>query len=166
MQLLGLELSTWDPKQPFECLVEELKKNGPLRVLGFFGRGATHLPPKKTNWKVDNRDVYSWLPSERKHAPFAHSVLLIGAEKFPTRNIVYYIDPNDTSDPSHPEKQKIYAMSYETLTNPHYILNNECKKANDGSNKTRFHWVGHAMYKAKESTFGQLREIFFLNSFH
>ncbi len=133
----GLQTSSWHPHQPIEKLIDELKRCGPLVVAGCFGTSHYLYPPRKLGKQVEGREVYGWMKNDLKKpaAISGHMVLLVGAEKEKTRGYVYYIDVNDDSDPQHPEKQRIYMMSYEKLTSAesicdlHGILRNNAPEA-------------------------------------
>ena len=117
-KMYGLEISSWRPVHPIESLIQELKQHGPLFVQGCFGSEYYSVPPRKLEKVLEGREVYGWLKSDLKESSFVndHAILIVGAEKIETRGFVYFIDPNDESDPQDIKKQKIYVMSYERLT--------------------------------------------------
>ena len=67
--------------------------------------------------KVQERSLWGWRPNatRRQGAEINHSVVLVGArdEWLGSKKIehIYYIDPNDPSDPENVESQRIYVMS-------------------------------------------------------
>jgi hypothetical protein len=129
----GLVVSDWHPKQPFESLVQELDKHGPLSVGGAFGRPHYIFPAKPLKRQIEGRQLYGWNKDDPKREGIVtvHQILIVGAEKTEKQQLVYYIDPMDDSDPAHPEKQRIYAMSYEKLTSPENIFDNHGFRGHD-----------------------------------
>lgn len=115
----NLEISSWLPNQPIDDLLKELKKRGPLAILGRFGKRYYIDPPQQLG-QIQNRNTYGWLKTSKKNDinDNTYIILLIGAEQKPSYQIVYYLDPQEASDPKHPEEQRVYAMSYQTLTSP------------------------------------------------
>lgn len=111
----GFKVSLWSPSQPFEALVQELQTHGPLVVAGCFGRLQYSVSERKLNRKVMGRELFGWNKADPRNPnpSVGHTILLVGAETIGTRNYVYYIDPEDTSDPAHPEQQRVFCMSYE-----------------------------------------------------
>lgn len=117
--LLGLKQSDWHPGQPFEGLIKALQEGGPLTVEGSFGLPHYNAPPRKLTKTVAGREIFFWDKNDPKimGTVLSHMVLIVGAEKNQEREFVYYIDPCDESDPAHPEKQRIFLMSYDKLIN-------------------------------------------------
>ena len=111
----GIKISSWLPSQPIENLIDELTHHGPLGVAGSFGWVSYDVPARKLGKKIENRDIYYWRKDDPKK-DVGHIILIVGAEKIGINGFVYYIDPNDDSDPAHPETQPIYMMSYKKLT--------------------------------------------------
>lgn len=155
---LGLQQSKWDPRQSFNEFLSHMSKEGPFVVEGFFGSQFYNSPPVGTREAVENRRIFGWPKGSRlSHQDYkgssAHVILLVGAQKLPSKNVVYFIDPNDISDPEHPEKQKIYAMTYETLTNKHYIVDNLGLQLHtiEEDPKIAGSTVGYALVKKKSS---------------
>lgn len=122
-RLYALKVSTWHPTQNITALIEELQAHGPLTMLGSFGIPAYLEPPIKLNFKIEDREVYGWKKSVDKVGieVTGHAILVVGAEKTDTKELVYYIDPIDESDPEYPEKQRIFAMTYKSLISPERI---------------------------------------------
>lgn len=143
-ELYHLEISSWHPKESIEHLIAELQKNGPLIVGGCFGALHYSVPPRKLGKQIEGRAVYGWIKTDPKNTNpvTGHSILLVGAEKTSTRELVYYIDPEDSSDPSDPEKQRIYCMSYERLTSAENICDYHGFKRNNAP-----HTIGYALYR-------------------
>lgn len=114
----GLDVSSWHPQQPFLDLQQSLERQGPLAVGGCFGRAHYLMEPKMMGRTIADRPIYFWSKSDPRNPGrvTGHMILLVGAERVDSRELVYYLDPMDESDPHHPEKQRIYAMSYERLT--------------------------------------------------
>lgn len=144
--LYKLNKSSWKPsreiKEGIDELINELKKHGPLMILGDFGPSAYIDQPFKTKEKISSRNIYAWRPGARRIESMAgHSILLVGAKKTHDNAYVYFIDPIDPSDPLDRDKQKIYAMSFKNLTSNicsltgHKELNSEIGYAYHGNFK-------------------------------
>ena len=146
----NLHVSSWMPTQPFESLAAEIQRHGPLIVFGTFGRSFYEVPPKKLEKTINNRDIYGWSKTDKKipGTLMIHAVLLVGAEKIKNRQLVYYIDPIDPSDPSHRETQRIYAMSYERFSSPEHLSDTAGALRTDAPKS-----VGYALYKAPNPPF-------------
>ncbi len=117
-KMYGLKISSWHPSQPFKSLLEELRTKGPLAVQGAFGSPLYLCPATKLEAKVGGRDIYGWPENSFRNSYNVswHMILLVGAATMGCKNLVYFIDPLDESDPKHPEKQRVYVMSYKRLT--------------------------------------------------
>lgn len=121
----GFAFSTWKPLDPFETLLQEFREHGPLIMGGLYGRYYYVDKPTQMN-SIKGRTVYGWPPnSKRINNASAHVVVLVGGQiktitsqsgTVSKQELVYYIDPNDPSDPKHPENQLVYVMSYRRLT--------------------------------------------------
>ena len=115
----GLKKSIWTPLDNIESLISELGKNGPLAISGIFGRVAYLDPPFRLSQKIDNREIYAWKPgAKRKPASdfsAAHACLIVGAKKIDAKEYVYFIDPQDPSDPKDESSQRIYLGSYKNF---------------------------------------------------
>ncbi len=118
----GLQISSWYPNQSIEDLMQELKRCGPLCVQGAFGAPQYQKEATNLGWKIGGRDVYGWMGTSPKYPPMAHMITIIGGEEFADCGWVYFIDPNDESDPAHPEKQRVYEMTYKELIDPMKII--------------------------------------------
>lgn len=143
----NLRLSPWHPSQPITDLIKELSLKGPLIVGGCFGTSHYSIPPRVLEKTLEGRAVYGWVKMDPKNTEpaTAHSILLVGAEKTETRQFVYYIDPIDDSDPTHPENQRIFCMSYERLTSPTHLTDTHGFVRNTAPSS-----IGYAYYLAKE----------------
>lgn len=115
----GLKKSTWSPARSIDDLIAEITLHGPLYIQGYFGSEFyPEVAEFLMNDKIEGRDVYGFrLGSQMEKAGvLCHAVLLVGAKKMnKTGGYVYFIDPNNESDPKEPKKQKIYCMSYAKL---------------------------------------------------
>lgn len=115
--LYMLKKSSWKPLQGIDALCNALKEKGPLMILGDFGVSAYADEPFKMSQQINSRDIYAWSPgSERNKSLAGHAVLLVGSKKIQDKAFVYFIDPNDPSDPLDRSKQKIYMISFTNLT--------------------------------------------------
>jgi len=113
----GLQVASWNPTKKIEELTYELEQHGPLYIGGAFGKHVYIDEPFKMKNKIGGRDIYSWKPGASRNAVVfsAHAVLLIGAKKAQDKSYVFFIDPEDRSDPKDIESQKIYTISYQNL---------------------------------------------------
>ena len=106
-----LENSSWNPSQPIQKLIEQLKIHGPHYVTAQFG-----VSPKgkatPTDQIIEDRPVLQWNGCE-KMAEENHSVVIVGTDA--AKKTVYFLDPNDGSDPKDMKTQKLYQISYEFL---------------------------------------------------
>lgn len=121
--LYKLKKSTWNPLQGIDKLIEELKKKGPLMILGTFGCSSYIDAPFKMKEKISGRDIYAWRAhSKRTERVDAHSVLLVGAKKIQDKAFAFFIDSLEPSDPADKNMQKIYMISFSNLLSNIYSL--------------------------------------------
>lgn len=110
-----LQYAHWSPQDEIEDLVSQLKTTGPLAVYGRFGPSFYKEKPSLLNESAGKRHLYSWSQDAVPDSTgSSHVVLVIGAEQGVNdlESSVYFIDPNDKSDPNNPESQRIYKVSY------------------------------------------------------
>ncbi len=107
----------WHPSQPISELISSLESHGPHYMKGMHGKSFYIDEPKPMKEKIQGRTVFYWPKgSERKELGKSHSIVVVGAKEGGTSGgLVYFIDPLDKSDPQHPELQKVYVISYDTL---------------------------------------------------
>jgi hypothetical protein len=115
---MGLKRSSWIPGNTCLPLVNELKMHGPMLILGDFGEAfyVTKATPLKA--KIEGETIYYWEVGSKRveEPPFAHSVVLIGAQKVEKTERVYFVNPDELSDPnSASETRRIFAISYTNL---------------------------------------------------
>ena len=111
----GLRKSSWTPFQEVGDLISELKQRGPLVIGGIFGRTTYSEDPFKMKEPIGQRSVYAWRSGTKINRMGGHAITIIGARKYGDTSLVYYVDPNDPSDPNDITLQKIYAISYRSL---------------------------------------------------
>ncbi|MGL5626211.1 MAG: hypothetical protein ACRDDW_01670 [Candidatus Rhabdochlamydia sp.] len=112
----GLKKSPWKPSDNIESLIKELDKNGPLAMGGVFGRSTYLDAPFCLKQRIENRDVYAWKPgAKRVKTASAHMCLIVGAKKVLDKEYIYFIDPQDSSDPDNESSQKLYLSSYKNF---------------------------------------------------
>lgn len=112
----NLERSYWKPVDGMSKLIDALNQKGPLAIRGYFGVSQYIDPPFQLQQQVKGRDIYGWRPeAKRREGLPVHSVLLVGAKKVQNQELVYFIDPNDPSDPQDRTLQKIYVISFKNL---------------------------------------------------
>jgi hypothetical protein len=85
---------------------------------------AFYAAPAKQKGKIEGEPIYGWdVGSQRANQPFAHTVVLVGAEKEGKSERVYFVDPDHPSDPnSSPDTRRIFAISYGNLRNNIFSL--------------------------------------------
>lgn len=105
----GCKRSLWHPEKPIETLIEQLQLHGPHLVMGRFFE-CSWVPLAQT---IEERPVFSWEITQM--AATAHALLIVGTEVTGQKNLVYLLDPRDSSDPKKKSTQKIYVMPYEML---------------------------------------------------
>lgn len=105
--------STWVPTAPASLLLKKLKARGPLYVHGDFGNTFYKDPPSLLERiSAAQFPIYSWGRQEnRKEGPGVHAVCVIGVDLL-DKGRVYFVDPNDPTDPADIDSQKIYMMPY------------------------------------------------------
>lgn len=114
----GCKLSRWTPLAPIESLINELNTHGPHFVKGMLGKDFYASAPIEQAQKIEERTVLAWhrnCPLTNRSGSKLHAVLIVGAESQGKNKNVYFIDPEDGSDPQHVATQKIYSISYEML---------------------------------------------------
>lgn len=125
----GFSKTHWNPSVhiDIEVLIEQLTQYGPLVVLGSFGQMHYINPPTEAKQTIEDRiqgckrKIFYWpknSPCKEENSPMV-AMIIIGAKtetiKGEKTELVYYIDPEDGSDPAQIENQKIYMMSYRNL---------------------------------------------------
>ncbi|OGN61920.1 MAG: hypothetical protein A3F09_05835 [Chlamydiae bacterium RIFCSPHIGHO2_12_FULL_49_11] len=112
MNRFGLQWSYWMPSFPIEHLIEEIKRFGPHLFGGQLGRGllSTSLAPSYLQDKV-GCSLYRCTPVAASSNLPNHVIVVVGAQKIRClEKTVYFIDPNDVSDPTLP--RIVYTMDY------------------------------------------------------
>jgi len=114
--LFELKESSWAPNQQLPHLISELKARGPLVIAGLFGTSFYSTDPFIMNEKIAERSIYAWPPGTKSTSSSrGHTITVIGARKCDNKELVYYVDPLDPSDPKDITAQKIYAISYRSF---------------------------------------------------
>ena len=110
-----LTASEWLPQDSVRLLSKELKLRGPLYVQGDFGENFyKDLPFLLERISALQFPVYSWGEQECRAGElvsFTHAVCIIGADH-EGEGSVYFVDPNDATDPADFSSQKIYTIPY------------------------------------------------------
>jgi hypothetical protein len=118
--VFGFQKSSWTPDRGIDKIQECLELEGPLVVSGRFGESLYRNPPTATD-QMEGRPIYTWKAADRfspeeQAAHALHVVVLIKVDKGGLKGgFVYFVDPNDGSDPNNPLMQKIYKISYENF---------------------------------------------------
>ncbi len=121
----NLHTSSWHPSHPISSLEVELREHGPHLIRGVFGPRSYRFPSLKLKesferdakpLKIAKRFVYYWpkgSPRIEDPSLISGCFVIVGVDVKEGR--VYYLNPDEGSDPRKVEKQRIYAMSYERL---------------------------------------------------
>lgn len=110
----GFQEANWKPDNLIDILINTLTTHGPLLVSAHIG--SKHGLNNRVMMNTMGRSIYGWqneseMREEEDSSP--HAVVITGAQKDEFGNEwVYFVDPNDGSDPENPELQKIYVYSY------------------------------------------------------
>ncbi len=109
----GLTKTRWHPTKGIETLIGALKKDGPLFASGQLGQTYYRTAPYQME-TVARRAIWGWEEGdfEEGSQESLHAVVVVGAKAEGTRGFVYFVDPADGSDPSNPDKQRIYILPY------------------------------------------------------
>jgi hypothetical protein len=115
----GLKYLSGKSEDDIDVLIDLLASRGPVVVTGSLGFSFYASEPKKLDEKYGLRHVYGWPVGsvKGKASQFFHCVTLVGALKKETKGYVYFLDPQDVSDPSHPELERVFKISYATFIN-------------------------------------------------
>lgn len=137
-QLYGAKKSSWHPSQPFEKFVAELKQHGCHFVVGRYGHSYYKKEPFKWG-ELEGRSVFGWKPdAERKddNSGISHTIVIVGATYINGKELIFFVDPKDGSDPKDIKTQKIYVMSYNRLKET--IADLFCLEYKDENDKVTF----------------------------
>jgi len=146
-----LEKSQWNPHRPIEILIAELKERGPLVVGGKFGENAYQDGALiNTNVTIAGRDIYGFRVGThlKERCTFLHTITIIGAEVAETkgdpyyRGYVYYVDPDDGSDPKDLSKQRIFKISYQSLVDN---VNDLCGERTQHESENGYAWAAKSL---------------------
>lgn len=111
----GLEKSTWTPEMGIIPLIEELEKKGPLVIGGFFGKAYYLDNPVDCKSKISGRVIKHWEKDARRaQLHIAHKVVIVGAKATPAP-LVYFVDPEQPSNPNNKEEQEIFEITFNNL---------------------------------------------------
>lgn len=143
--------SPWHPSMPISSLISVLETFGPHYVKGMFGKAFYKSQPLTMKDKVQDRTIWYWpTRAERVEIGKSHSIVIVGARQTESSSggLVYFIDPSDGSDPSNPEQQKIYAMSYNRLCESIVNLKQEIRISRGNGSIVFSKDVNYALYKS------------------
>lgn len=143
--------SPWHPSMPISSLISVLETFGPHYVKGMFGKAFYKSQPLIMKDKVQDRTICYWpTRAERVEIGKSHSIVIVGARQTESSSggLVYFIDPSDGSDPSNPEQQKIYAMSYNRLCESIVNLKQEIRISRGDGSIVFSKDVNYALYKS------------------
>ncbi len=127
-----MRISEWSPLKSLGDLIGILKKDGPFTAAGLYGSLYYKAPAKGCYDPVVNASqdrvtktalkVFGWGPGQRCEdidPEDTHMVVICGASKISSQGTlherVYFVDPNDSSDPKVEGFRKTYVMSFETF---------------------------------------------------
>lgn len=112
----GLQYSSWHPSQGIQKLMIEIERHGPHFVGGWLGENSYQDQPFQLKDKIQGRCIFGWKPNAVRHkAPEPHAIVIVGAEILGSKEYIYFLDPNNGSDPASLESQRIYKISYQKL---------------------------------------------------
>jgi hypothetical protein len=108
-----LKFSSWMPNQSIDSLLFALKENGAIKVQGYLGKPYYNGVPRQSSNSFGSKKVLFWPKGSYnvESSDAAHAIVIVGAKKTDSQDLVYFIDPNDSSD----EYDKVYCMSYRLL---------------------------------------------------
>lgn len=106
--------SSWNPEKTIDLIIQDLKIHGPLLAGGMLGTPFYQSAPYELNEKISGHTIMAWKIGAYKDKGNGncHFIVVVGAEKVLEKKFIYFIDPNDASDPASPA-QKIYKISYD-----------------------------------------------------
>lgn len=147
-----LSESPWHPSQPISSLISALESCGPHYVKGLFGKAFYKSAPLAMKDKVQGRTAWYWpTGAERIEDNKSHSVVIVGAREGGTSGgYVYFVDPLDGSDPSNPEQQRIYVMSYKRLCESIINLKHQILIRPSDGTQVLSNTVNYALYKSQK----------------
>ena len=98
-------------------LIATLRDRGPIVISGKFGLSfyLGHKPIQFAE-KLGEYDLYGWkkgTPTASENG-FTHTIVLIGAQVKEGKSFVYWVDPDESNDPSIPGGQKRYVSSFQS----------------------------------------------------
>jgi hypothetical protein len=109
---MGMTESPWHPSDSFNILFQELVSRGPLMVQGHFHKMYYKEPAKFLGEKFGDKEVYQYPPgsamTQIKSDSDTHAIVIVGARKGVKKDLVFYIDPTETSI-------NLQVMSYDAL---------------------------------------------------
>ncbi len=110
----NIKKSSWHPSNPINNLIEQLNLHGPHMVAGYFGKGYYEEVPFELKERIEGRPIFKWLPNTNKNLENlpGHSIVIIGARGQGKSGYVYFLDPQDSSDPNNLLSQKVYMIPY------------------------------------------------------
>ena len=151
--------SPWHPSMPISGLISALETFGPHYMKGMFGKAFYKSQPLTMKDKVQDRTIWYWPPgAERVELGKSHSIVIVGARETESSSggLVYFIDPLDGSDPSTPEQQKIYAMSYKRLCESIVNLKQEIRISPEDGSIVFSKDVNYALCKSRSPSVSSL----------
>ena len=112
-----LNRSSLSPSQPIDTLINDLKNHGPMVCGGYIGANCYNSSPLSLSKKIGGRSIWGWKKGAfNQDGSELHTLVVVGAEKTENQENIYFIEPNDPSNPTNIEAQKIYKMSYTRFT--------------------------------------------------
>lgn len=119
-QHFGLKCMRWQPTDPFEVLLDQMRNKGPACVNLNIGRNMHVVAAKPLGQKWGQREVFGWPIEDKTFSKSLgnHVVLLVGAIVDPTHpggGYVLSLDPRDVSDPDQPLLERMIRTSYKAL---------------------------------------------------
>ncbi len=108
--------SSWNPSQGPEALIEQLRVYGPHVIGGLIGKRHYEDAPSVQPNLVQGRQIHYWkVGAKISPSTIGHIVVVVGAQIKNGKGFVYFLDPEDGSNPRDLKSQKVYVMSYDKL---------------------------------------------------
>lgn len=157
LQDYGFKETNWKPSNPIKYLINDLSTHGPLYVAGHIGPGYYSVPPtvipNKKIKELTGRLIYGWQSGDKRKedSTAGHAIVVISAQPGGAKGgFVFFVDPNDSSDPNDPEAQKIYVYSYENFTKHVAPVSFSPRKPLSGAELSVLPMEGYAFYCSKK----------------
>jgi hypothetical protein len=143
---LGLKAVLYHDLITKNALIHTLRTLGPITITGRFGcraHGGVQVKPLPT--VVGEHHLHGWGSGTlRADTSILHSIVVIGAKiKNKDKCFVYWIDPNDRSDPNNLQVQRVIETPFGEFTS---CIGNQIETPADGRVAAMKHISAHVFY--------------------